>query len=111
MTIVLLPLLMVCIADLNTDGRVSGADLSVILSQMGDVGDDPVQLGQCPSYHELPAWLVWQEAAFRDSVSDVPTSVGAPYITAWVVGDFNRDSIIDGRDLAVVLADFGCQSE
>jgi len=98
-----------CLADLNSDGSVNGLDLCILLACYGDRGDDPVQLGWCESYREIPAWQVEMEAAFRLSVVDVPTSAGAPYSVGFIVGDFNRNGMIDGPDLSVLLAEFGCK--
>jgi hypothetical protein len=98
-----------CLADLNSDGSVNGLDLCILLACYGEQGDDPVQLGQCPSYAALPAWQAEMEAQFRLSVVDVPTSFGAPYSVGFIIGDFNRNGMIDGPDLSVLLIGFGCE--
>ena len=104
----LLALLSACTTDLNGSGTVNGADLSILLACYGDEGDDLVQLGQCESYATLPACIAEREAEFRASVSDVPTAGGAPYPVGYIVGDFNRNGVVDGQDVSVFLADFGC---
>ena len=100
-----------CLADLNTDGSVNGLDLCILLACYGEMGDDPVQLGWCSDYRTVPACLAEMEADFRVSVIDVPTSFGSPYPGGYIVGDFNRNGMIDGPDLSVLLSGFGCESE
>lgn len=98
-----------CTSDLNSDARVDGKDLCILLACYGEQGDDPVQLGWCESYREVEACMASMEADFRLSVVDVPTSIGAPYATGYIVGDFNRNGMIDGNDLSVLLGEFGCK--
>lgn len=88
-----------CYGDITGDLRIDGNDVAVFLANFGEVAEPP---DEDPLQDEFYQWQLdggWEHPEPFD---------WSPLRTR---GDLNNDRRIDGRDLIVLITNYGCMNQ